>query len=149
MAKFKGRSVLKQYLPLKPIKRGIKIWERCDSQTGYVYDFHIYSGREEGAPEGTLGDRVVKRLTSTVREEEVSFCFDRFFTSVSLQNTLPFACVGTCISTRKNMPEFPQKNVLVEILKLRVMRLVPSRVYGGTQKKSLYLVTSIRILRLR
>ena len=26
MAKFKGKSSLKQYLPLKPIKRGIKIW---------------------------------------------------------------------------------------------------------------------------
>lgn len=42
MAKFKGRSSLKQYMPLKPIKRGIKIWERCDSKSGYAYDFNIY-----------------------------------------------------------------------------------------------------------
>ncbi|GLV45957.1 hypothetical protein CBL_20664 [Carabus blaptoides fortunei] len=34
MTKFKGRSSLKQYLPLKPIKREIKIWERCDAETG-------------------------------------------------------------------------------------------------------------------
>nr|CAH7714247.1 unnamed protein product [Callosobruchus chinensis] len=36
MTKFKGRSALKQFMPLKPIKRGIKIWQRCDSLTGYV-----------------------------------------------------------------------------------------------------------------
>ena len=41
MVKFKGRSVLKQHLPLKPIKRGVKIRERCDSHTGYIYDFYI------------------------------------------------------------------------------------------------------------
>ncbi|KAF2879748.1 hypothetical protein ILUMI_26424 [Ignelater luminosus] len=44
---------------LKPIKRGIKIWERCDSRTGYVYDFDIYLGKESETTEGTLGERVV------------------------------------------------------------------------------------------
>lgn len=53
MTKFKGRSVLKQYLPLKPIKRGIKIWQRCDSLTGYVYDMNIYSGKKTEETEGT------------------------------------------------------------------------------------------------
>ena len=32
MVKFKGRSTLKQYQPLNPIKRGFKIWCRADSQ---------------------------------------------------------------------------------------------------------------------
>src|SRR5690242_18734409 len=35
MIKFKGRSSLKQYLPLKPIKRGYKVWCLCDPITGY------------------------------------------------------------------------------------------------------------------
>ena len=26
MIKFQGRSALKQYMPMKPIKRGIKVW---------------------------------------------------------------------------------------------------------------------------
>ena len=29
MIKFKGRSAMKQYVPLKPIKCGFKVWERC------------------------------------------------------------------------------------------------------------------------
>ena len=109
MAKFKGRSVLKQYLPLKPIKRGIKIWQRCDSKTGYVYDFNIYAGKEPENTDGTLGERVVRKLTESIRESNVSLCFDRFFTSVNLLDTLKFPAVGTCIATRKNMPRFAKK----------------------------------------
>ena len=35
MIPFKGRSSLKQYMPLKPIRRGIKIWMRADANSGY------------------------------------------------------------------------------------------------------------------
>ncbi|GLV33179.1 hypothetical protein CBL_10526 [Carabus blaptoides fortunei] len=74
MAKFKGRSSLKQYLPLKPIKRGIKIWERCDAETGYVYDLNIYSGRDNsvGKTTTTLGEKVVSSLISTIRDTRKS-----------------------------------------------------------------------------
>jgi hypothetical protein len=109
MVKFKGRSSLKQYLPLKPIKRGVKIWERFASRTGYVYDFNIYSGKEEKSSERILGERVVRKLTETVRQSDTAFCFDRFFTSVNLLDTLPYPAVGTCIFTRKNMPKFQKK----------------------------------------
>jgi len=42
----KGRSAIKQYIPLKPTKRGYKLWIRADSKTGYVckYKFEVYSG---------------------------------------------------------------------------------------------------------
>ena len=46
MVKFKDRSSLKQYLPLKPIKRGIKIWQRCDARSGYAYDLNVDSGKD-------------------------------------------------------------------------------------------------------
>nr|CAH7736512.1 unnamed protein product [Callosobruchus chinensis] len=109
MTKFKGRSALKQFMPLKPIKRVIKIWQRCDSLTGYVYDLNIYAGKETEVQEGTLGERVVSKLTSSIRNENVSLCFDRFFTSVKLLNDLPHAAVGTCIANRKNLPIMPNK----------------------------------------
>ncbi|XP_046394787.1 piggyBac transposable element-derived protein 4-like [Ischnura elegans] len=112
MTKFKGRSALKQYLPLKPIKRGIKIWERCDAMTGYAYDLNVYSGKELGQdlPESsTLGERVVLSLTKTIRNPDVTLVFDRFFTSVHLLNSIQYPAVGTAISTRKNMPKFQGK----------------------------------------
>ncbi|XP_035233953.1 piggyBac transposable element-derived protein 3-like [Stegodyphus dumicola] len=109
MAKFKGRSSLKQYMPMKPVKRGIKIWQRCDSKTGYVYDMNIYSGKETGEVQGTLGERVVSKLTETIRGKDVMLAFDRFFTSVHLMETLKFPAVGTCIKTRKDVPNFATK----------------------------------------
>ena len=44
---FKGRSGIKQYMPLKPTKRGYKIWVRSDSSTGYVYQFQVYTGKDQ------------------------------------------------------------------------------------------------------
>ena len=35
MIKFQGQSSLKQYMPLKPTKRGIKVWVLGDSHNGY------------------------------------------------------------------------------------------------------------------
>ena len=46
MILFKGRSSLRQYMPLKPTKRGYKVWVRADSKSGYVYQFDIYTGRQ-------------------------------------------------------------------------------------------------------
>ena len=39
MIPFQGRSSLKQYLPAKPVKRGIKVWCRADSHNGYLCEF--------------------------------------------------------------------------------------------------------------
>ncbi|XP_035215305.1 piggyBac transposable element-derived protein 2-like, partial [Stegodyphus dumicola] len=76
MAKFKGRSSLKQYIPMKPVKRGIKIWQLCDSKTGYGYDMNIYSGKETGEVQATLGEWVVLKLTETIRGKDVMLAFD-------------------------------------------------------------------------
>lgn len=105
MVKFKERSSLKQYLPMKPVKRGIKIWMRSDSLTGYTYDFNIYCGKEENNPNGTLGERVVLKLSETNTNTDVMLSFDRFFTSIRLMDTFQFAAVGTCMANRKNVPK--------------------------------------------
>lgn len=47
MIKFKVRSTLKQYMPMKPIKRGFKVWCRADSTTGYLYQYEIYTGKTD------------------------------------------------------------------------------------------------------
>jgi hypothetical protein len=44
MIPFKGQSSMKQYLPLKPVKRGFKVWAMADALNGYLYDFNVYTG---------------------------------------------------------------------------------------------------------
>jgi len=62
MVKFKGRSSLKQYNLMKPVKRGYKIWSLAD-QRGYMLAFKIYQGKEEIVnhefEKFGLGERVV------------------------------------------------------------------------------------------
>ncbi|CAH2012403.1 unnamed protein product [Acanthoscelides obtectus] len=105
MVGFKGRSSLKQYMPQKPVKRGIKLWCRCDAKTGYTYDTNVYCGKEDVERCGTLGETVVKKLCETIRNPNVVLAFDRFFTSVHLMDYLQYPAVGTAILTRKDMPK--------------------------------------------
>lgn len=113
MCKCKARTSLKQYMPLKPVKKGIKIWSRCDACSGYVYDFNIYKGSEVNSKETTLGERVVTTLCNSIDEpkQDVAIIVDRFFMSVELLKKLPHALVGTCMKKRKNVPEIPEKLV--------------------------------------
>jgi len=55
MVKFKGRLGIKQYMPMKPVKRGIKIWEAADPRNGYVFNFQVYTGKQDGGIEHGLG----------------------------------------------------------------------------------------------
>ena len=65
MIPFQGRSAIKQYLPMKPIKCGLKVWVRADSHHGYFSEFSVYEGQSESAASSQdgLGMRVVKSLT--------------------------------------------------------------------------------------
>ncbi|KAF2348002.1 PiggyBac transposable element-derived protein [Trinorchestia longiramus] len=109
MVKFKGRSSMKQYMPMKNNKRGIKLWVRNCAETGYVYDFDIYSGKADDDNGKLLGEKVVRKLCGSLRNHDVTIAFDRFFTIVNLMDTFPYPTVGTCILNRKNMPKFEGK----------------------------------------
>ncbi|GFR28257.1 piggyBac transposable element-derived protein 4 [Trichonephila clavata] len=67
---------------------------------------NIYAGKDLNSDGKTLGERVVLQLCSTIRNPDVTLAFDRFFTSVNLIDNIDFPAVGTCISTRRNMPKF-------------------------------------------
>ena len=64
MIPFKGRSSIKQYMPNKPIKRGIKVWALADAKTGFVSSFDVYTGKKGDKVETGLGSSVVKNLTA-------------------------------------------------------------------------------------
>lgn len=66
MIGFSGRLGFKQYVPLKPTKRGIKVWVRADPYNGFMNDFQVYTGKERNLPEANLGGRVVLNLMEPV-----------------------------------------------------------------------------------
>lgn len=108
MIAFKGRSSLKQYMPLKPIKRGFKVWVIACAVTGYCLVTDVYTGKSaERDNETPLGDYVVLNLSKSF--EMLGYClfFDNFFNSINLLHKLLqknlFAC-GTFRSNRKKFP---------------------------------------------
>ncbi|KAF2884717.1 hypothetical protein ILUMI_21443 [Ignelater luminosus] len=91
MTKFKGRLSLERYMLSNPVKREIKLWLISDSFTGYTHDLNIYMGRETERLDATLGERVVNELISTAKEKDITFSFDRFFTSTALLQNIDYA----------------------------------------------------------
>ena len=60
---------MKQYLPMKPVKRGFEVWVRADAVTGYFSAFDVYVGKpSDGATIVVgLGERVVLQLSESLR----------------------------------------------------------------------------------
>ena len=83
MIKFKGKSKITQHIPLKPIKRGIKVWILADSVNGYILDLKVYIGKEGDTVEKNLGMKVVSELTSKLSRGHHVY-FDNYFTSLPL-----------------------------------------------------------------
>ena len=76
MIKFKGKSEITQYIPLKPMKQGIKVWILADSVNGYILDFKFYIGKEGDTVEKNLGIKVISRGHHVY--------FDNYFPSLPL-----------------------------------------------------------------
>ena len=90
LIKFKGRLGIVQYMPLKPAKRGIKVWMLCTSYLGYVYNFNIYGGRNDAVERSKngLGYDVVMNLIQPLKSKFHALYFDRFFSSIKLVRDL-------------------------------------------------------------
>jgi hypothetical protein len=93
MVRYKGSYCpIRQYLPMKPEKWGIKIWCLADSITKYVYDFDVYMGKSNVATEGptlprgggNLAQGVVLKLMDGLENEGRTVVMDNYFTSIEL-----------------------------------------------------------------
>ena len=102
MIKFQGRSSLKQYMPLKPTKRGINVWVAADSTNGYFTWFEFYSGKKDNTVEHGLGARVVKTLTSDFKGKYHRVFFDNYFTTLKLLEDLEKDDIYQRCSSRLN-----------------------------------------------
>jgi hypothetical protein len=117
MVRYKGSYCpIRQYLPMKPEKWGIKIWCLADSITKYVYDFDVYMGKSNVATEGpplprgggNLAQRVVLKLMDGLENEGRTVVMDNYFTSIELFQKLHVRGIyatGTVRANRIGLPE--------------------------------------------
>ena len=108
MVPFKGRAPCKQYMPMKPKKRGLKLWCLNDSSNGFFYKINIYRGRHEAKSRPSIfsvGEWAVVALLllANLKEGAILYC-DRYFTSVKLLLWMlkhKLYCVGTAQVSKK------------------------------------------------
>lgn len=95
MMRFNRRSSLKQYLPKKPIHRGMNVWVRADSTNRYICQFDIYTGKDGDSITTNLGESVVIKLTSGGNYHnnlQVLLCW-KTFTKIIFTPVEPFALI--------------------------------------------------------
>ena len=122
MIAFTGHLSYVQYMPAKPIKRGIKLWLRCDSNSAYLHQFDVYLGRSGNRTDSTNGlyFDVVDKLTESLHGGNHHVYFDNLYTSVPLLKYLltkkVYAC-GTVCRNRRHLPrEIKAPGKLVRVL---------------------------------
>ena len=98
---------MKQYLPLKPTKRGFKVWVVADSGNGYFLDLQVYVGKEGSAVEYGLGERVVLQLSEKYRAKGHRLFCDNFFTSPRLFLTFLDHNIYACGTVRQSRVDYP------------------------------------------
>ena len=101
MVCFKDRSTMKQYLPMKSIKRGFKIWCSSCSCCGYLLKF-IYT--PAWRPERS---RTRYRVVTHLVIPRFRSNMDNFFTSIAIFRKLSENCILACGTYRTSRIGLP------------------------------------------
>lgn len=104
----RGRSVMRQYIPSKVGKYGIKLWMICEAVTGYVLHIITYRGRrfDPTPPRQSQGLNVVMSLlqSSNLLNKNYHVFTDGFFSSINLARQLLMNNTFFTGTLRKNKP---------------------------------------------
>lgn len=114
LVKFRGRLVIKQYIPNKAAKYGVKLFKLCASK-GYTWNLKPYGGKERD-PGGAVPTNVVLQLSEKLLHEGRTIVTDNYYSSIDLANKLldrKTHLLGTLRANRKGNP----KQVITKKLK--------------------------------
>ena len=115
MIRFKGHGTMKQYLPMKTIKRGLIDCCASCSCCEYLLLFQIYPGKESQRYR-RLADRVVTNLViPRFRNNNYVVYMDNFLTSIALLKELfenGILAGGTYRSNRTGLPVDPAECIV-------------------------------------
>ena len=122
---FKGRLQFRQYLPAKKSRFGIKIFQVCESASGYCYKFRIYAGKLAPAeeihrimpdvPGATYTDKITVYMVGPLLDCGYHLYIDNWYTSVRLFKYLGEHETGACGTIRKNRVPAALRSEPVEV----------------------------------
>ncbi|XP_062874387.1 piggyBac transposable element-derived protein 4-like [Trichomycterus rosablanca] len=104
----KGRFSATQYMPSKPLRKGLKVWMLCDSRSGYCHRARFYVGKPgHDAAASSVARRAVTSLVRGLEGRYHHIFMDSFFTSVPLLQQLLRDGLYACGPTNPNRSGFP------------------------------------------
>jgi hypothetical protein len=117
--------LLRQYMPQKPQKWGIKVWCMVCLVTKFVWNFVMYCGKNEEVAhvawgEARLTHNVVLDLAADVQRKGHVISMDNFFTSIRLFEELVSMQIYATRTVRSN-----QIGLLLALKNRGIFRIVP------------------------
>ena len=100
----------------------IKLWVLCEAKTGYVFNFQVYLGKEEGAVEHNLARRVVKHLIAPTEDKYHNLYMDNFYCDPHLSLELESKKVLAYGTIRANRRGFLKDIVITPAMEKRMNR---------------------------
>jgi len=82
MIKFNGRSLMKVYMPSKPIKYGFKVYMMVDAENSYVLNWQLHEEKGESIKS------IVQRVTEGFDSRGFIISMDRFYSTLDVINDL-------------------------------------------------------------
>lgn len=131
---FRGKCGFKQCITSKQNKYGIKIFSMCDACTFYNSNMEVYLGKNypEAAQNDDLAKSVVLRLIEPIRKTSRNLTTDKWFTSVSLADSLLHEHKVTLVGVvRSSNAEIPRE------FRADKSRAVKSSLFGFVTDKTL------------
>lgn len=105
----KGRFSPTQYMPSKPLRKGLTVWMLCDSRSGYCHRAKIHVGKpSEDEAAAFLGYRMVTSLVHGLEGQYHHLFMDSLFNSVPLLQRLLRDGLYACGPTQPGRRGYPE-----------------------------------------
>ena len=110
MIPFRGRSKLIQYMPLKPIKYGLKAFLLCEAKTGYVLQWKLFTGDPNDVHSNFgLTYQVIRDLVLDLEGNQNILYTDRYYTGLQIYHDLKMLGIGACGTLQMNRSQLPEE----------------------------------------
>lgn len=140
MVASKARISVKQYMKVKPTKRGYKLFVLADSASGYTWNFSVYTGKSESSiSHGLSYSAVLDLLPFSLLGRGYTLYLDHFYTSPALFQYLHKNCFGCCGTIKKPRVTFPAQKKITFLKELR------GEICAGLEKMKCSLSSGLRL----
>lgn len=151
---YKGRIGFKQYLPKKRARFGIKFYQLCESQSGYIWNSIIYTGKDMPLWKESSKYKSTTNIVMTLMEDllDQGYCvtLDNFYTSPELAEILLTHRTDVYGTMRVNRVGIPPEIKCAILKKNHIMGFQKGKmcVFKYMDKKPICMLTTVHTIEM-